>query len=145
MGARSPRRGRALSTAYVLDTTLLIDHAKGRRDGVEMLARLFSETGRLYTCDVVTCEALSGGIDEERELITHLLDALEFVVIDPEGSCWAGDRRRELRAEGRRSPLGDSLIAAVAWCMDATIVTRNPVDFERFGVPVLGYGEPVGT
>jgi predicted nucleic acid-binding protein len=132
-----------VSAAYVLDTTLLIDHAKGRRDGVEMLARLFSETGRLYTCDVVTCESLSGGIDEERELIARLLEALEYLAIDPEGSRWAGDRRRELRARGRRSPLGDSLIAAVAWRMDATVVTRNPADFEPFGVPVLGYGEPV--
>jgi predicted nucleic acid-binding protein len=131
-----------LSTAYLLDTTLLIDHAKGRRDGAEMLARLFAETGRLYTCDVVTCEALSGGIDEERALITRLLDALEYLAVDPEGSRWAGDRRRELRAHGRRSPLGDSLIAAIAWRMEATIVTRNPADFELYGVPVLGYGEP---
>lgn len=131
-----------MSPAYLLDTTLLIDHAKGRRDGVESLARLFEETGCLYTCDVVACEALSGGMPEERRLITDLLDALEYIAIDPEGAHWAGDRRRELRAKGRRGPLGDALIAAVAWRMDATVVTRNPRDFEPFGVRVLGYGEP---
>ncbi len=129
-------------TGYLLDTTVLIDHSTGLRDGVETLARLFSETGLLYTCDITTSEALSGGPAEERAVILRLLDALEYLAVDPEGARWAGDRRRELRARGRRCLLGDSLIAAVAWRMDATVVTRNPVDFEPFGVSVLAYGEP---
>jgi len=129
--------------AYLLDTTLLIDYSKGHADGMRMLDRLFEETGLLYTCDVVACEALSGGVPRERIAITRLLDALEYVAIDPGGARHAGDSRRELREAGRRSPLGDSLIAALAWGMDATIVTRNPRDFEPFGVKVLGYGEPV--
>ncbi len=129
-------------TGYLLDTTVLLDHSTGRRDGVEMLARLFSEAGSLYACDITTSEALSGGPSQERGVILRLLDALEYIAIDPEGARWAGDRRRELRARGRRSPLGDALIAAAAWRMDATVVTRNPADFEPFGVSVLAYGEP---
>jgi len=130
-----------LKPAYLLDTTVLIDHAKGRPDGVAVLARLFAEASELYSCDVVTSESLSGGVPAERALIARLLDALEYVAIDPEAARWAGDRRRELRTAGRRSPLGDALIAAVAWRMDATVVTRNAADFERFGVPVLVYGD----
>ena len=130
-------------SGYLLDTTLLIDHATGRRDGVEMVARLFAETGDLYSCDITTSEALAGGPPEERQLIGRFLDALEYRTIDPDGARWAGDRRRELRPAGQRSPLGDALIAAVAWSMDATVVTRNPRDFEPFGVKVLGYGEPI--
>lgn len=129
-----------MSSAYLLDTTLIIDHAKGHAAGVAMLARLFEETADLYTCDVITVEALSGGTSEERALITRLLDALEYVAIDPAAARWAGDRRRSRRAAGRRSPLADSLVAAVAWRLDATVVTRNPTDFKPFGVPVLGYG-----
>jgi predicted nucleic acid-binding protein len=30
--------------------------------------------------------------------------------------------------------------AGVAWSLEATVVTRNPKDFERLGVPVLAYG-----
>jgi predicted nucleic acid-binding protein len=130
-----------MTKAYLLDTTLLIDHAKGRHDGTRMLAQLFEETGRLYTCDIVACESLSGGVDQERELISRLLDALEYLSLDPDGARWAGHRRRDLRTRGRRAPLGDSLIAAVAWRADATVVTRNPRDFESYGVMVLGYGE----
>ncbi len=129
--------------AYLLDTTLLIDYAKGRADGVQVLDRLFGETGQLYTCDIVACEALSGGAPEECRAIGRLLDALEYLAIDPEGARRAGGLRRQLRASGRRSPLGDALIAAVAWRVDATVVTRNPRDFEPFGVKVIGYGEPV--
>ena len=31
------------------------------------------------------------------------------------------------------------MIAGVAWFLDATVVTRNPADFEIQGVRVLGY------
>lgn len=130
-------------SGYLLDTTLLIDQATGRPDGVAMVDRLFAETGELYSCDITTSEALAGGSPEERRFISRFLEALEYLALDPEGARWAGDRRRELREAGRRSPLGDSLIAAVAWRMDATVVTRNPRDFEPFGVGVLGYGEPI--
>jgi predicted nucleic acid-binding protein len=129
-----------VSIAYLLDTTLIIDHAKGHADGVAVLARLFEETGSLYTCDIVTVESLSGGTPDERALISRLLDALEYVAIDPAAARWAGDRRRTRLLAGRRSPLADALIAGVAWRMDATVVTRDAADFEPFGVPVLGYG-----
>ena len=129
-------------TAYLLDTTVLIDHAKGTSDGVAVLAHVFAESNQIYTCDVVTSESLSGGHPEERHLIKRLLEALEYIAIDPVAARWAGDQRRSLRAAGRRSPLGDALIAATAWRMDATIVTRNAADFEPFGVRVLGYGDP---
>jgi predicted nucleic acid-binding protein len=128
--------------AYLLDTTLLIDHAKGHPDGVSVLARVFEETAELYTCDVVTSEALSGGDEEERRVIGRLLDALEFVSVDPEGARWAGEQRRRLALQGFRHPLADALVAATAWRLDAVVVTRNAADFERFGVTVLGYGAP---
>lgn len=130
-----------MSVAYLLDTTVLIDHAKGRDDGVAVLTRLFAETDRLYTCDVIATEALSGGVREERAIITRLLDALEYIAIDPEGARWAGDRRRALSRAGRRHPLADALIAATAWRMGAAVVTRNGADFERFGIAVLAYGD----
>ncbi|MFV2062087.1 MAG: type II toxin-antitoxin system VapC family toxin [Chloroflexota bacterium] len=125
---------------YLLDTTVLIDHARGFADGVEILERLFAETSHLYTCDIVTAEALSGGDATERAVISRLLDALEYLAIDPDGARWAGRRRQELRSKGRRHPLADALIAAAAWRVGATVVTRNAADLERFGVPVLGYG-----
>jgi predicted nucleic acid-binding protein len=42
---------------------------------------------------------------------------------------------------GRPASGGDAIIAGVAWSLDATIVTRNPRDFEGQGIPVLAYGQ----
>ncbi|MEO8572038.1 MAG: PIN domain-containing protein [Chloroflexota bacterium] len=124
---------------YLLDTTVLLDFAHGRAGANELIDHLFADAQNLYTCDVVTCEALSGGGDIERRVIRNLLDALEYVAIAPNGARWAADARRSRRsARGARS-LADALIAATAWGLDATLVTRNPRDFERQGVRVLCY------
>jgi predicted nucleic acid-binding protein len=126
---------------YVLDSTVLIDYRDDYPPGLRIMDRLVAEGGELYTCDVVTCETLSGGRAEERDLIRSTLDALEYVAIDPDGARWAGERRRERIESGRRKPgVSDALIAALAWRLGATVVTRNARDFEAFGVPVLGYG-----
>ncbi len=126
---------------YMLDTTLLIDHALDRYAAPELLMRLFSEPNDLYVCDAVVAEACSKGGDDELATITSLIDALEYVATTPAAARWAGDSRRRL---GRGSPrrLADSLVAGVAWDLGATVVTRNPRDFEAQGVPVLAYGEP---
>ena len=50
---------------YLLDTTLLIDHAAARPAAVALVRRLFEETGELFTCDAVVAEACSRGSDEE--------------------------------------------------------------------------------
>ncbi|MDO8484530.1 MAG: PIN domain-containing protein [Candidatus Limnocylindrales bacterium] len=124
---------------YVLDTTLLIDHSKARPGVAELVASLFAESSDLYVCDVVVAEALSGGDAIQRATIESLIRALEYVSTPPDAAVWAADSRRQRRASGPRS-LADAIIAGVARFHDATVVTRNPRDFEIQGVRVLGYG-----
>jgi predicted nucleic acid-binding protein len=123
---------------YVLDTTLLIDHSKARPGVAELVASLFAEANDLYVCDVVVAEALSGGDAIQRATIESLIRALEYLSTAPDAAVWAADSRRQRRASGPRS-LADAVIAGVAWFHDATVVTRNPRDFEIQGVRVLGY------
>ncbi len=124
---------------YLLDTTVLLDFAHGQAGAVELVDRLFADAESLYTCEVVTCEALSGGDDLERHVIRGLLDALEYVALDPRGARWAAEARRSGRsAPGARS-LADALIVATAWSLDSILVTRNPRDFERLGIQVMRY------
>ena len=124
---------------YLLDTTVLIDHASGHPGAVALVRSLFSEPNDLLVCDAVVTEALSGGSDASLVAIGGLIEALEYVSTQPEAARWAGASRRRL---GRTSPrrLGDAIIAGVAWHSDAIVVTRNPQDFEIQGVRVLGYG-----
>lgn len=123
---------------YLIDTTLLIDHAKGRPGAVELVRRLFSEPNDLLVCDAVVVEALSSGPNDEIEGLGPLIDALEYVSTHPDAARWAGASRRRLRRSSPRH-LGDAIVAGVAWLHDATVVTRNPRDFEVQGVRVLGY------
>jgi predicted nucleic acid-binding protein len=124
---------------YLLDTTVLVDHALGRYDTEDLLLRLFGETGDIFTCDAVVAEALTGGTDEERRVIEHLVTALEYVSTSPAAAREAAAFRRNRLRSGRRH-LGDAIVAGVAWSLGATIVTRNPRDFEGLGLPVLAYG-----
>jgi len=124
---------------YLLDTTLIIDHANGYEPAMRLLHRLYEEGGELFTCDVVVCEALSGGTDEHRRVVSRLLGPLDYVATDPAAARAAGDARRERHRVGGKLGLGDALIASVARGLDATVVTRNRPDFERQGAPVLTY------
>ena len=124
---------------YLLDTTVLIDHAQDRAGVPDLLRRLFDETDDLLVCDVVVTEALSKGHDEEMLVIGALIRSLEYVSTHPDAARWGGESRRQRRATGPRS-LADAIIAGVAATMDAIVVTRNPRDFEAQGVRVLGYG-----
>ncbi len=123
---------------YLLDTTVLIDHASGWQGAVEIVRALFSEPNDLLICDAVVAEALSRGSDEEIAAIGALIDALEYVATHPDAARWGGASRRRLRHTSSRR-LGDAIVAGVAWFQDATVVTRNPRDFEVQGVRVLGY------
>lgn len=125
---------------YLLDTTVLIDHALSRFGADQLLLDLFGETGDIYTCDAVVVEALSSGSPEELRVIERLVQALEYVSTSPDAAVRAAGFRRRQRRTSRRH-LGDAIIAGVAWSLGATIVTRNPRDFEGQGVPVLAYGQ----
>ena len=124
---------------YLLDTTVLLDFAHDRPGALDLVDRLFTEAATLYTCDVVTCEALSGGDALEQRVIRGVLDALEYVAIAPSHARWAAEARRSGRSTPGARSLADALIAATAWGLAATVVTRNPRDFERLGIPVLPY------
>ena len=121
---------------------MIIDHAHGHRAGVELVRKLFEETSELYTCDVVTCEALSRGDTREIAAVVELLLALEYVALSPYDAQWAGAARRRRIETGRAKPsTTDALIAALARSLNATVVTRNGRDFAVLEVPVLAYGE----
>lgn len=124
---------------YLLDTTLIIDHAHGNESAMRLLHRLYEQGAELLTCDVVVCEALSGGTDEHRAVVSRLLAPLDFVATDPDTARAAGAARLARHQAGGKLGLGDALIAALARATDATIVTRNRPDFERQGASVLSY------
>lgn len=124
---------------YLLDTTVIIDHAHGYEPAMSLLHRLYEQGAELFICDAVMCEALSGGSDEHRAVVSRLMQPLEYVATDPSAARRAGDARFERHRSGGKLGLGDALIAGVAAGLDATVVTRNRPDFQRQGASVLSY------
>ncbi|CAN5806621.1 hypothetical protein BH20CHL8_BH20CHL8_11990 [soil metagenome] len=124
---------------YLLDTTLIVDHAHGYGPAMALLHRLYEDGAELFTCDVVLSEALSGGSDEHLAVVSRLLEPLDYVATDPDAARRAGEARLRRHRSGGKLGLGDALIAAVAEGLEATVVTRNRPDFERQGAPVLTY------
>lgn len=124
---------------YLLDSTLLIDHANLDPRASAMLERLHSGPHELYTCDVVTCEVLSQGDAGHLRHLRVLLDALEYVPTSPDAARWAANSRLRRHGGGGKLGLGDALLAAVAADLGAAVVTRNRPDFERQGIEVLSY------
>ena len=124
---------------YLLDTTLIVDHAHGYGPAMALLHRLYEDGAELFTCDVVVCEALSGGSDEHRAVVSRLLAPLDYVATDPATARAAGNARLVRHRSGGKLGLGGALIAAVAAGLGATVVTRNRPDFERQGASVLIY------
>ncbi len=129
----------ATEVRYRLDSTLLIDHGNGDPAATELLHRLIEEGHDLYTCDVVTCEALSRGDSAHLRYMTALLDALEYVSSTPAAARSAARTRRERNAAGGKRALGDALITGIATDLDAIVVTRNRRDFEQQGIQILDY------
>jgi predicted nucleic acid-binding protein len=124
---------------YLLDSTLLIDHANRDPAALGMLRSLFEEGHELYTCDVVTCEALSFGDSGDLHHLESLLDALEYVALSPPAARWAGASRRARHRTGGKRAVGDALIAGLAVELEAVVVTRNVRDFDQQGVRTLEY------
>ena len=115
---------------YLLDTTLLIDHAHGHEPAMQLLQRLYEEGAELFTCDVVVCEALSGGSDEHRQVISRLLNPLDFVATDPAAARAAGNARWSAteRAASSASATPSSRRSLAAWTRRssrATVRTSN--------------------
>jgi predicted nucleic acid-binding protein len=110
---------------FLLDSTLIIDHANGDEAAIALLMKLFEEGHELFTCDVVTCEALSKGEPDELRHVGVLLDALEYVSTPPSAARAAGESRRARHVGGNHRSLGDALVGALARELDATVVTRN--------------------
>jgi predicted nucleic acid-binding protein len=123
----------------VLDSTFLIDHLRGEGDAVDRLARIFENGDEPIVTEIVVCEVRAGLLpDAERHLVA-LLEPMEFVQPDPGTAMRAGRWRAELRIRGRTLSLADSLIAAAADSMGATVLTRNVRDLSLTPVPVERY------
>ncbi len=115
--------------AIVLDTTFLVDTARGDPDAVEKLMELIDGDERMIAPSIVLAEFLDQ-TTAVREALGRVRDAVRFSSFTTEDAVVAAELARELRLEGRYPGRIDCLIAGFAIARgNLPILTRNARHF----------------
>jgi len=110
---------------YLLDTTVIIDCLRGRKEIVEFLTILASESPVVGCCAINIVEVYAGMKENERQVTKKFLDSLEYYEVTRNLAELAGKYKREYAEKGVTLSLSDVIIAAIAISNNLTLVTDN--------------------
>ena len=110
---------------YLLDTTVIIDCLRGRKEVVEFLTELASEGLIVGCCAINIAEVYAGMRENERQVTRRFLDSLEYYEVTRNLAELAGEYKREYAVKGITLSLSDVIIAAVTISNNLTLVTDN--------------------
>jgi len=120
---RPPRR-----VILLLDSTVLIDHLRGRPAAERVASR--ARSGDLLATTAINVEEVVRGLrPAEESAVDELFDGLVVLPIGLEQGRQAGAWRRDFASRGMTLSQADCLIAAVAHTAGAHLATGNPDDF----------------
>lgn len=126
---------------HVLDTTVLIDHLRGRPAAERVLA--LSERGITAATTAINVEEIVRGLrPSEHDAARQLFDGLVVLPVSAEAAWLGGGWRREHAARGITLWQADCLIAAVSLLAGAPLAAGDPKDFPMPELEVLHW--PVG-
>lgn len=111
---------------YLLDTTVIIDCLRGKRETVDFLAKIASEGSSVGCCLVNIVEVYAGMRDKEGEATRKFLDSLEYYEVTRSIAKQAGEYKRWYQGKGITLSLSDVVIAAIAISYSLILVTDNP-------------------
>lgn len=113
----------------VIDTTVAIDHLRGRDEATDLLDRLLESEADLLSSEAVRYELLAGARKGEMKALDKLFSAIEWVPVGREVASAAGAlARRHRSAYSGIGPL-DYMIAATALLLEAELLTTNVKHF----------------
>ena len=126
-------------TKYLLDTTVLIDHLRGRKPAVDYITGIAQQGHQLCVCCINIAELYSGLSVEQGASARKLMDSLGYCDITSEIAMQAGAYRYEFAQRGISLSVADTLIAAAARANEAVIVTANVRDYPMKDIEVRQY------
>ena len=115
--------------SVVLDTDILVDYFRKYEKSGKFLEKLKNEEFLVYFSAITETELIAGSECNKFEIKTRILDFLSNftkVPVDNQIAVKAGDFRR---IYGILIP--DATIAATAYILKATLITRNARDYEK--------------
>ncbi len=115
----------------LFDSSVLIDHLRGRPEATELLIEAVSEGTALVS--VLSRVEIEGGMrSEERHGVRRLFAALTVVPVTDEIAKTAATMLREFRRSHSGIDLVDYVIAATAKELGAELATLNLTHFPMF-------------
>lgn len=109
----------------VLDTSIAVDHLRGRPAAVGLLRDLVESGEEIAASELVRFELIAGVHEEERDALEELFKVPSWVPVDAEIARLAGDLARQFRKSHRGIDDADYLIAATTQVLDADLLTTN--------------------
>ena len=117
----------------VLDTSVLIDHLRGRpKAATEIIPRAIARGDELWSSYVVRAEVLAGMRAVEEAATRDLLRLIVWVDVDESLSEAAGALGRRFLASHPGIEVVDLIVAALAQYLDAELTTTNVKHFPMF-------------
>lgn len=111
--------------SYLLDTTVIIDCLRGRKEAVGFLTEIASEGSSVGCCAINIAEVYAGMRENERQVTKKFLDSLEYYEATRNLAELAGEYKKEYAGKGITLSLSDVIIAAVAISNNLILVTDN--------------------
>ncbi len=117
----------------VLDTSVLIDHLRGRpRAATELIPDAIGRGDELCSSYVVRAELLAGMRDQEEGATRDLMRVISWYEVDESVSEAAGELGRRYLRSHPGIDVADLLVAALTQQLDAELKTTNLKHFPMF-------------
>lgn len=118
---------------FVLDTSVLIDHLRGRpRAATELIPNAIARGDELWSSYVVRAELLAGMRGGEEAATRDLMRLISWAEVDESASESAGALGRRYLSSHPGIEVADLIVAALALQLDAELKTTNVKHFPMF-------------
>jgi predicted nucleic acid-binding protein len=122
---------------YLLDADTLIDYLKNRGNARPLITAMIEADDEVALCAVTVAELYSGLSGKDRTIWESWLMALSYWHISIGAAMRAGAYRKTASEAGRTISVTDSLLAALAYENNATLLTSNIKDYPMKDVRVM--------